>query len=63
MDKSWIMMPRNTVAYEQGVRGFIDFALEHSSIEGKIIRPCPGCDFRKRQTGDCVYEHSIWKQC
>lgn len=37
MDKSWIEMPRNTMAYEKGVKRFIDFAFERSSIEGKIV--------------------------
>ncbi|XP_057450446.1 uncharacterized protein LOC130742359 [Lotus japonicus] len=62
MDKSWIEMPRNTMAYEEGVKRFIDFAFERSSIEGKIICPCPRCEFRKRQTRDEVYDHLICKQ-
>ena len=62
MDESWIMMPRNSPVYEHGVRGFIDFAFKHHSVEGKIICHCSLCGFRKWQTREDVYDHLICKQ-
>ncbi|XP_061343726.1 uncharacterized protein LOC133289743 [Gastrolobium bilobum] len=62
MDKSWIMQPRNSPAYEQGVRAFIDFASQKRGIEGEILCPCPLCGFRKWQKRDVVYDHLICRQ-
>ncbi|XP_057444525.1 uncharacterized protein LOC130736753 [Lotus japonicus] len=62
MDKSWISMPRNSLAYEQGVKSFLDFAFERSSVDGKILCPCVLCECRKWQIKDVVYDHLIVKQ-
>ncbi|XP_061347422.1 uncharacterized protein LOC133292947 [Gastrolobium bilobum] len=59
MDKTWIMKPRNTIEYEQGVRVFIDFALSHSSVEGLILCPCSPCGFRKWHEKDVVFDHLL----
>lgn len=59
MDKSWIPKPRNSIEYEQGVRGFLDFAFEHRSVNGKIICPCKRCHFKKWKSRDEVYDHLI----
>ncbi|XP_061339756.1 uncharacterized protein LOC133286368 [Gastrolobium bilobum] len=59
MDKSWIAQPRNTVEYQQGVEGFIDFAVTHSSAEGLILCPCSRCGFRKWQPKEIVNDHLL----
>ncbi|XP_029126234.1 uncharacterized protein LOC114915544 [Cajanus cajan] len=59
MDKSWIMKPQNSIEYEQGVRQFIDFALEHNFANGKLICPCKRCGFKKWHCRDVVYDHLI----
>ncbi|XP_061355874.1 uncharacterized protein LOC133300365 [Gastrolobium bilobum] len=59
VDKSWIAKPRNTVEYEQGVRGFIEFAVRNSSAEGLILCPCSGCGFGKWHSQEVVYDHLI----
>ena len=61
MDKSWITKPQNSLEYEQGVSGFINFAFVHQSVNGKIICPYSSCAFKKWQTRDVVYEHLIYK--
>ena len=62
MDKSWITMPRNTPEYEQGLRGFIDFAFENRCVNDKTICPCSQCRFRKWQSRDVMYDHLICKK-
>ncbi|XP_019238267.1 PREDICTED: uncharacterized protein LOC109218359 [Nicotiana attenuata] len=61
-DKSWISKPRNTPEYADGLRQFLDFAFEHGSVDGRVIKcPCPKCDFNKWQRRDVVEEHLILK--
>ncbi|XP_039128978.1 uncharacterized protein LOC120265146 [Dioscorea cayenensis subsp. rotundata] len=55
-------MPRNSVAYDQGVKNFIEFAFRHGSINDMILCPCPMCGFSKRLNRDEVYDHLICKQ-
>ncbi|XP_039145533.1 uncharacterized protein LOC120282747 [Dioscorea cayenensis subsp. rotundata] len=55
-------MPRNSVAYDQGVKNFIEFAFRHGSINDMILCPCPMCEFSKRLNRDEVYDHLICKQ-
>ncbi|KAK4259215.1 hypothetical protein QN277_005569 [Acacia crassicarpa] len=62
MDKSWIIKPRNSIEYEEGVRRFIDFAFQHSSIEGKILCPCSPCGFIKWLSKETVYDHLLCKK-
>lgn len=57
MDKSWITKPQNSIGYEQGVRGFINFAFEHQSVNGKTICPCKRCGFKKWQCREILYDH------
>src|ERR1044072_5385282 len=61
MDKSWILLPRNSLAYQQWVNGFLDFAVARSSVDTKILCPCSLCNFRKWLTRDVVHEHLIIK--
>lgn len=46
--------------YEHGVRGFIDFAFQHNSINGKAKCPCTQCCFQKWKNRDVVYDHLIY---
>ncbi|KAJ0984985.1 hypothetical protein J5N97_003341 [Dioscorea zingiberensis] len=62
MDKSWITMPRNSPAYDHGVRNFIEFAFQHGSVNDMILCPCPKCGFHKHKTRAEVYDHLICKQ-
>ncbi|XP_061344016.1 uncharacterized protein LOC133289989, partial [Gastrolobium bilobum] len=62
MDKSWMKKPRNSIEYVEGVRGFIDFSFQHSSIEGKILCPCSPCGFRKWLSKETVYDHLLCKK-
>ncbi|XP_061358361.1 uncharacterized protein LOC133302572 [Gastrolobium bilobum] len=62
MDKSWIKKPQNSIEYDEGVRRFIDFGFQHSSIEGKILCPCSPCGFRKWLSKEDVYDHLLCKK-
>jgi hypothetical protein len=50
MDKSWIMKPRGSDAYEQGVIEFIKFAFKDEKENSEIICPCELCGFKKPQS-------------
>lgn len=62
IDKSWIGKPQNTPEYVDGVRKFSDFAFEHGSIDGLVIK-CPYSRYglNKWQRRDIVQEHLILK--
>ncbi|XP_020081003.1 uncharacterized protein LOC109704650 isoform X2 [Ananas comosus] len=60
MDKSWISKPRNDNAYIDGVRNFIKFAMEKSSINGKILCPCRKCYNNSSFVPEVVEEHLVW---
>ena len=62
MDKSFITMQRTSSVYDQGVKTFIEFAFQHSSVNDMILCPCPTCGFSKRRTRAEVYDHLICKQ-
>jgi hypothetical protein len=51
MDKSWIMKPRGSDAYEQGVIEFIKFAFKDEKENSEIICPCELCRFKNRKVG------------
>ena len=58
IDKSWIGKSRNTLEYAEGLRKFLNFAFQHRSIDGHVIKcPCLKCGFRKWKTRDVVREH------
>ncbi|KAF7839260.1 protein PFC0760c [Senna tora] len=61
MDKSWIVKPRNTSEYIEGLNAFLEFSFVNSSVVGKIICPCPLCKFKKWQVREVVFEHLILK--
>ena len=39
MDKSWIMKPQTSAAYEQGIVEFINFAFKDEVENGEVICP------------------------
>ncbi|KAF7139861.1 hypothetical protein RHSIM_Rhsim06G0085100 [Rhododendron simsii] len=43
MDKSWMYQSRLTSEYLNGVEGFLNFAFQNASIDGKIVCPCVKC--------------------
>lgn len=58
IDKSWIRKPRNTIEYKVGLNIFLDFAFQHKSIDGRVIKcPCSKCGFTKWKTRGVVREH------
>lgn len=57
-----ITKPRNSPAYDQGVRAFLVFAFGHGSVNDTMICPCPMCGFSKCQTLLEVFNHLIYKQ-
>ena len=61
MDKSWILKSRTSIEYLIGLNGFLDFALQHCSINNRIKCPCPKCKFRKWLTRDEAYDHLVCK--
>ncbi|PIN16254.1 hypothetical protein CDL12_11097 [Handroanthus impetiginosus] len=52
MDKSWIAKLHNSIEYEHGLGGFIDFAFEHRCVNDRITCPCSKCSFRKWEIWD-----------
>ncbi|KAL6564873.1 hypothetical protein OROMI_016323 [Orobanche minor] len=57
MDKTWMNLPRNSVEYEYGLRGFLDFAFSRSSRNGKILCPCKRCCMGISLTREDTYAH------
>lgn len=58
IDKSWIRQPRNTIEYKVGLNIFLDFAFQHKSIDGRVIKcPCSKCGFTKWKKRGVVHEH------
>jgi hypothetical protein len=60
MDKSWIMKPRGSDAYEQGVIEFIKFAFKDEKENSEIICPCELCGFKKPQSRSRMSDHLSW---
>jgi len=50
MDKSWIMKPQTSAAYEQEIVEFINFAIKDEVENGEVICPCRVCRFKKPQS-------------
>lgn len=60
MDKSWLIAPRSTVTYRDGLRKFIQCAIEKTGINGKILCPCKSCGNRYWLGQDQVNDHLIY---
>ncbi|XP_074576082.1 uncharacterized protein LOC141832476 [Curcuma longa] len=59
MDKSWILKPRDTPEYIDGLLKFLDFAFANASSDNRIKCPCSRCGFRLFQTREEVYDHLL----
>ena len=59
MDKSWILKPRDTPEYMDGLLKFLDFAFANASSDNRIKCPCSRCGFRLFQTREEVYDHLL----
>ncbi|CAJ2645285.1 unnamed protein product [Trifolium pratense] len=60
MDKSWIMKPRGSDAYELGVMEFIKFAFKDKPENIELICPCKHCGFKKPQSMSVMSDHLSW---
>ncbi|PHT66349.1 hypothetical protein T459_30774 [Capsicum annuum] len=61
MDRSWILMPRNTPEYLLSLNQFLDFAFTNGAIGDKIKFSYRICDFKKWQTRNVVFHHLMKK--
>ena len=61
MDKSWIKLPHNSLAYLAGLNNFLNFVFSHTRFNGKIICPCSRCKFKKWHTREVSKENLLVK--
>ncbi|KAK9232849.1 hypothetical protein WN943_023097 [Citrus x changshan-huyou] len=59
MDKSWIHESRASPAFKLGVSGFLKFAFENTTNDGRLKCPCKKCSNRYRHNRDTIYGHMI----
>ncbi|KAK9209724.1 hypothetical protein WN944_002092 [Citrus x changshan-huyou] len=59
MDKSWIHESRASPAFKLGVSGFLKFAFENTTNDGRLKCPCKKCSNRYRHDRDTIYGHMI----
>ncbi|CAL5203970.1 unnamed protein product [Lathyrus oleraceus] len=60
MDKSWITKPQSSIAYQQGIKEFIDFAFKGAKENDVVICPCKRCGFRKSKSRSDMFDHLMW---
>lgn len=60
MNKSWITKPQSSIAYQQGIKEFIDFAFKGAKENDVVICPCKRCGFRKSKSRSDMFDHLIW---
>ncbi|CAI8590840.1 unnamed protein product [Vicia faba] len=60
MDKSWIIKPQSSIAYQKGIREFIDFAFKGAKENDVVICPCKRCGFRKLKSRSDMFDHLSW---
>ncbi|XP_058763944.1 uncharacterized protein LOC131637364 [Vicia villosa] len=60
MDKSWITKPQSSIAYQQGIQEFIDFAFKGLKENDVVICPCKRCGFRKSKSRSDMFDHLMW---
>ncbi|XP_025703763.1 uncharacterized protein [Arachis hypogaea] len=61
MDKTWILKPRDSIEYRQGLNMFLDFAFANASSDNMIKCTCPQCGFQFIQTREDAYDHLLMK--
>ncbi|XXG42875.1 hypothetical protein AAC387_Pa01g3044 [Persea americana] len=59
MDKSWTLESRVSIAYEEGVKRFLDFSFANAISRDTIKCPCKNCSNVYYRSRDEVYEHLI----
>ncbi|XXG46959.1 hypothetical protein AAC387_Pa02g1683 [Persea americana] len=59
MDKSWTLESRVSIAYEEGVKQFLDFAFANAISRDRIKCPCKNCSNVYYRSRGEVYEHLI----
>ncbi|XP_057443610.1 uncharacterized protein LOC130735722 [Lotus japonicus] len=59
MDREWMSASRLSQEYEDGVKMFIRFAVEHEEDPTKIVCPCLKCCFAKRISAADLEDHLI----
>ncbi|CAI8588911.1 unnamed protein product [Vicia faba] len=60
MDKSWIIKPQSSIAYQKGIQEFIDFAFKGAKENDVVICPCKHCGFRKLKSMSDMFDHLSW---
>ncbi|XP_077226322.1 uncharacterized protein LOC143859526 [Tasmannia lanceolata] len=60
MDRSWIQLPRNDLAYEERVSQFLNFAFTHGAHGGNIFCPCNKCGNVRLVDREEVEGHLLW---
>ncbi|KDO43628.1 hypothetical protein CISIN_1g041832mg [Citrus sinensis] len=59
-DKSWMQLPRSTMAYYNGVPSFLDYACRHIQEDDmKILCPYVKCSNRYRKIRSEVHKHLL----
>nr|CAD1824779.1 unnamed protein product [Ananas comosus var. bracteatus] len=59
MDKTWILKPRSSADYQQGLDQFLKFAFDNASKESMILCPCRKCTNCFWKEEEVVYEHLL----
>ncbi|XP_042459548.1 uncharacterized protein LOC122043134 [Zingiber officinale] len=57
MDKSWMVLPRQTEEYRNGVESFLQFAFSNANINGMILCPCVRCKIGIFVSRAVAYDH------
>ncbi|CAI8595258.1 unnamed protein product [Vicia faba] len=60
MDKSWIIKPQSSIAYQKRTQEFIDFAFKGAKENDVVICPCKRCGFRKLKSRSDMFDHLSW---
>ncbi|CAI8606852.1 unnamed protein product [Vicia faba] len=60
MDKSWIIKPQSSIAYQKGIQEFINFAFKGAKENDVVICPCKRCGFRKLKSRSDMFDHLSW---
>ncbi|CAI8587824.1 unnamed protein product [Vicia faba] len=60
MDKSCITKPLSSIAYQQGIQEFIDFAFKSAKENDVVIFPCKWCGFRKSKSRSDMFDNLSW---
>ncbi|KAL7253922.1 hypothetical protein ACSBR1_008294 [Camellia fascicularis] len=61
MDKSWMTIPNQITSrdYKEGMKSFIEFAMENKGSDDEIWCPCVECVNGKRHNSNVVKIHLI----